>query len=105
VISNNQLRLYCRSIARPAIAQRRHLVVLAEDWQTAEALIRLSDELRSWTALQFNLIMECQQFDRLEHIDWPRLSFVSTLTTVSRYMKQIMRTYGLDPDHPPTASG
>ena len=32
-----------------------------------------------------------------ERIDWDRLNFVATLTTVSRYMKQIMRTYGLDP--------
>ena len=31
-----------------------------------------------------------------ERIDWDRLNFVATLTTVSRYMKQIMRTYGLD---------
>jgi glycosyltransferase involved in cell wall biosynthesis len=32
-----------------------------------------------------------------ERIDWPRLNFVATLTTVSRYMKHLMRGYGVDP--------
>jgi glycosyltransferase involved in cell wall biosynthesis len=86
------------NIARPAIAQRRHLVVLAEDWQTAEALIRLSDTLHA-AGLRSNsiLLWNANNSIGFEHIDWSRLSFVSTLTTVSRYMKQIMRTYGLDP--------
>jgi alpha-amylase len=30
-------------------------------------------------------------------IDWDRLRYVATLTTISRYMKQIMRIYGQDP--------
>jgi glycosyltransferase involved in cell wall biosynthesis len=86
------------NIARPAIAQRRHLVVLAEEWQTAEALIRLSDALHA-AGLRSNsiLLWNANNTIGFEHIDWPRLSFVSTLTTVSRYMKQIMRNYGLDP--------
>jgi glycosyltransferase involved in cell wall biosynthesis len=86
------------NIARPAIAQRRHLVVLAEEWHTAEALIRLSDAL--FTAdLRSNAILLWNANNTMgfERIEWPRLSFVSTLTTVSRYMKQIMRSYGLDP--------
>ena len=86
------------NIARPAIAQRRHLVVLAEEWHTAEALIRLSDALYA-ADLRSNAILLWNANNTMgfERIDWPRLSFVSTLTTVSRYMKQIMRYYGLDP--------
>ena len=86
------------NIARPAIAQRRHLVLLAEEWHTAEALIRLSDALYA-ADLRSNAILLWNANNTMgfERIDWPRLSFVSTLTTVSRYMKQIMRTYGLDP--------
>jgi glycosyltransferase involved in cell wall biosynthesis len=86
------------NIARPAIAQRRHLVVLAEEWHTAEALIRLSDALYA-AGLRSNsiLLWNANNTMGFERIDWPRLSYVSTLTTVSRYMKQIMRTYGLDP--------
>jgi glycosyltransferase involved in cell wall biosynthesis len=86
------------NIARSAIVQRRHLVVLAEEWHTAEALIRLSDALYA-ADLRSNAILLWNANNTMgfERIDWPRLSFVSTLTTVSRYMKQIMRTYGLDP--------
>ena len=85
-------------IAAPAIAQGRCLVVLAEEWQTAESLIRLSDQLYA-AGLRANSILlwnanNTKGFDR---IDWKRLDFVCTLTTVSRYMKYIMRDFGLDP--------
>jgi len=85
-------------IVRPAIAQGRHLVVLAEEWQTADTLIHLSDQLHA-VGLRSNSILlwnanNTKGFDR---IDWRRLDFVATLTTVSRYMKHIMRDYGLTP--------
>ncbi len=85
-------------IARPAIAQGRRLVVLAEEWHTAEALIRLSDQLHA-AGLRADsiLLWNANNTKGFERIDWKRLDYVSTLTTVSRYMKQIMRTYGLDP--------
>jgi len=86
------------NIARPAIRQGRHFIVLAEEWHTAETLIQLSDQLhtaglRPYTTLLWN----ANNTKGFERIDWDRLNFVATLTTVSRYMKQIMRTYGLDP--------
>lgn len=87
-----------QQIALSAIQKGRHLVVLAEEWHTAEALIRLSDRLhirglRPYTILMWN----ANNTKGFERIDWDRLNFVATLTTVSRYMKQIMRAYGLDP--------
>ncbi|MGE5221437.1 MAG: glycosyltransferase, partial [Omnitrophica WOR_2 bacterium] len=85
-------------IARPAIEQGRHLVVLAEEWHTAEALIRLSDQLHTKGLRPYSiLIWNANNTKGFERLDWERLNFVATLTTVSRYMKQIMRTYGLDP--------
>jgi len=85
-------------IARPAIRQGRRVVVLAEEWQTAEALIRLSDQLHA-AGLRADsiLLWNANNTKGFERIDWKRLDFVSTLTTVSRYMKQIMRALGLDP--------
>lgn len=85
-------------IAIPAIVRGRRLVVLAEEWQTAALLIRLSDQLHA-AGLRSNSILlwnanNTKGFDR---IDWKRLDYVSTITTVSRYMKHIMRYYGLDP--------
>jgi glycosyltransferase involved in cell wall biosynthesis len=85
-------------IARPVIDHGRHLVVLAEEWHTAEALIQLSNQLHSAGLRSYSILLwnanNTMGFDR---IDWSRLGYVATLTTVSRYMKQIMRTYGLDP--------
>lgn len=84
-------------IARPAIEAGRHLVVLAEEWHTAEALIRLSDQLHSSGLRHYSVLLwnanNTKGFDR---IDWNRLNFVATLSTVSRYMKHIMRTNGSD---------
>jgi glycosyltransferase involved in cell wall biosynthesis len=88
----------CQEIARKAAFEGRQLVVLAEDWQTVESLCNLSDELhkeglRQYSALIWNA-NNTMGFDRL---DWTRLSFLSTVTTVSRYMKQLMRLWNQDP--------
>lgn len=86
------------NIARPAIRQGRHLIVLAEEWHTAQALIHISDQLHTEGLRPFTtLLWNANNTKGFERIDWDRLNFVATLTTVSRYMKQIMRTYGLEP--------
>jgi glycosyltransferase involved in cell wall biosynthesis len=87
-----------KQIARPAIEQGRQVVVLAEEWQTADALIRLSDQLHE-AGLRRNAILLWNANNTMgfERIDWERLKYVATLTTVSRYMKQLMRTYEVDP--------
>jgi len=85
-------------IARPAIESGRHLVVLAEEWHTAKALTLLSDQLHIAGLRQNStLLWNANNTKGFDRIDWDRLNFVGTLTTVSRYMKQIMRTYGFDP--------
>jgi glycosyltransferase involved in cell wall biosynthesis len=85
-------------IALPAIQQGRRLVVLAEEWHTAEALIRLSDQLHAAGLRQYTVLLwNANNTMGFERIDWPRLNYVASLTTVSRYMKQLMRGYGMDP--------
>jgi glycosyltransferase involved in cell wall biosynthesis len=84
-------------IARPAIEGGRHLVVLAEEWHTAQALIRLSDQLHAGGLRPFSILLwNANNTKGFERIDWERLNFVAALTTVSRYMKHIMCTYGMD---------
>jgi len=85
-------------IARPAIDKGHRVVVLSEEWHTAEALCRIGDRLRD-TGLRRQVVLlwnanNTMGFDR---IDWPRLNFATTITTVSRYMKHIMWNYGVDP--------
>ncbi|MFH1382294.1 MAG: glycosyltransferase family 4 protein [Chloroflexota bacterium] len=85
-------------IARPAVATGKLLVVLGEEWHTAEAVCRLSDQLRDKgirdRAVLFWNANNTFGFDR---INWHRLAATSIITTVSRYMKQIMRDVGVNP--------
>ncbi len=60
-------------IARPAIEQGRHLVVLAEEWHTAEALIRLSDQLHAGGLRPYSILLwNANNTKGFEKIDWSR---------------------------------
>jgi glycosyltransferase involved in cell wall biosynthesis len=86
------------NIARPAIERGRYFVVLAEEWHTAQALIRISDQLHLEGLRPYSVLLwNANNTKGFEKIDWDRLNSVATPTTVSRYMKQIMRAYHLDP--------
>jgi glycosyltransferase involved in cell wall biosynthesis len=87
-----------KDIAEPAIAQGKVVVVIGEDWHTAEAISRTSDVLH-WHGLRDRaLIMwNCNSLMSLHRINWGRLNFTSTITTVSRYMKHRLWGYGVNP--------
>lgn len=87
-----------QEIARPAVAEGKIVVVMGEDWHTAEAMCRVSDlfhwfGIRQKTLLLWNL----NSLMSLNRIDWQRLNFVTTLCTVSKYMKHKMWQYGVNP--------
>src|SRR5262245_48841291 len=85
-------------LARPAGERGDLVVVLGEEWQMAEAMCRVSDLLhehgqRSRGVLFWNA-NNTMGFHR---INWGRLAFTTTITTVSRYMKHLMWGYGVNP--------
>ncbi len=85
-------------VIRPAITSGLLPVVIAEEWHTAHALIRLSDQLHAAGLRQrCVLFWNANNTMGFHRIDWPRLKFVAQLTTVSRYMKHVMGRRGLDP--------
>lgn len=85
-------------IIRPALAAGRLPVILAEEWHTAEALIRLSDYLHGAGERQrCVLFWNANNTMGFHRVDWPRLNFIAQLTTVSRYMKHLMWQMGLNP--------
>jgi glycosyltransferase involved in cell wall biosynthesis len=84
-------------ILLPAIRKGRVPIVLLEEWQTAECATLISDRL-SAAGVRENVIIawnanNAYSFDR---IDWPRLAITSTITTVSRHMRSIIRARGVD---------
>jgi glycosyltransferase involved in cell wall biosynthesis len=83
-------------MVKPAVARGRTAVVLGEEWHTAEAMCRINDLLRS-QGLRDKAVLfwNVNNTFGFQHIDWTRLAGAVTLTTVSRYMKQIMLGMGL----------
>jgi glycosyltransferase involved in cell wall biosynthesis len=84
-------------IARPAIAQGKIVVIIGEDWQTAEAVSRVSELLAAASLRQRTLIMwNCNSLMSLYRINWVRLAQAATITTVSRYMKHRLWQYDVN---------
>ena len=85
-------------VAAPAISQGKLVAILGEEWQTTEAMCRISDLLHQRglrdKAILFWNANNTLSFNR---IDWGRLNYTTRLTTVSRYMKHIMWGMGLNP--------
>jgi glycosyltransferase involved in cell wall biosynthesis len=85
-------------IIKPALADSKLVVILSEEWHTAEAVCRLSEQLRS-QRLEDRVVTfwNANNTFGFDQVDWPRLAENTTITTVSRYMKQIMRQKGVNP--------
>lgn len=85
-------------IARPVVKEKKKLVVLAEEWHTAECVMRLSDLLHYFGLRDKAVILwNANHTMSFHRINWGRLAFVATLTTVSRFMKHYMWDMGLNP--------
>jgi len=85
-------------VAAPAISQGKLVAILGEEWQTTEAMSRISDllhqrGLRDKAVLFWN----ANNIFSFNRIDWGKLNHTTTVTTVSRYMKHIMWGMGLNP--------
>jgi len=85
-------------IVKPAIAENKMVVVMGEDWHTAEAMCRTSDLLNWFGARrQVLLLWNLNSLMSLHRINWGRLNYVTTICTVSKYMKHRMWGYGVNP--------
>jgi glycosyltransferase involved in cell wall biosynthesis len=82
----------------PHLAAGGRAVILAEEWQTVDAVLHLHwllerRGLRDRVAILWN----ANNTFGFERIDWPRLAEVAAITTVSRYMKHRMWALGVNP--------
>ena len=73
-------------------------VILAEEWQTVDAVLHLDWLLhRAGVRQQVTILWNANNTFGFERIDWNRLMHAAVITTVSRYMKHRMHSLGVDP--------
>ncbi|PQJ33644.1 hypothetical protein BSZ35_02660 [Salinibacter sp. 10B] len=85
-------------IIRPALNAGRLPVIMAEEWHTADTLIRLHDQLSAeGLRARCLLLWNANNTMSFHRVDWARLPQAATLTAVSRYMKHIMWDWGVNP--------
>ncbi len=91
-------RFVAENIVRPAVMKRKLVVVMAEEWHTAQAAINLSDYLHNLGIRDRVVILwNANNIYSFHRINWGALGFTSQITTVSKYMKHEMWKYGLNP--------
>lgn len=85
------------NLMRPAVARGQSVVVLGEDWQTAQAVIDLAaiSRERGW-GRYVSFYWNANNTFGFYRIPWESLKRSARVTTVSRYMKHVMRTEGTE---------
>ncbi|MFH0914449.1 MAG: glycosyltransferase [Chloroflexota bacterium] len=85
-------------VIKPAVQGNRMVIILGEEWQTSEAMWRLGDQLHKMGLRdRAVLFWNANNTFGFDQIDWERLTSTTTITTVSRYMRQIMQGRRLNP--------
>jgi glycosyltransferase involved in cell wall biosynthesis len=91
----------------PPVLARQHLVphlraggsaiILAEEWQTVDAVLHLDHLLEAEGVRgRARILWNANNVFGFERIDWARLRKAAEITTVSRYMKQAMKSFGVE---------
>jgi glycosyltransferase involved in cell wall biosynthesis len=85
-------------VLRPHLEGGGRSVVMAEEWQTVDAVLHLHWLLRrAGLRDRVSMLWNANNTFGFEQIAWKQLAAAATITTVSRYMKQCMRAVGVDP--------
>jgi glycosyltransferase involved in cell wall biosynthesis len=85
------------TVIRPAIDHDENVIILSEEWHTAEATCRLGEQLKAAGLRdRTEILWNANNTFGFDRIDWKRLGENSTVTTVSRYMKHVMREKGIN---------
>jgi glycosyltransferase involved in cell wall biosynthesis len=89
-------------IGRPAIHTGKRLVVISEEWQTAQAAIELSDQLHhAGLRDRAELLWNANNTYGFDRVDWPRLVFTNRIMTVSRFMRAELLRFGINAEVQP----
>jgi glycosyltransferase involved in cell wall biosynthesis len=81
----------------PYLRRGGQAVILAEEWQTVDAVLHLDWLLRvSGARDRVAIYWNANNTFCFDRIDWRRLSEAAEITTVSNYMSRLMRPLGVD---------
>jgi glycosyltransferase involved in cell wall biosynthesis len=87
-----------REMLLPYVQNGGHAVILAEEWHTVDAVLHLDWLLREAQVRdQVTILWNANNTFSFHRIDWRRLAEAAIITTVSRYMKQLMQRWGVNP--------
>ncbi len=82
----------------PAVQGGEQVVVLAEEWHTVHAVLHLDWLLRERGVRgAVTMLWNANNTFGFDRVDWGRLDAAAVVTTVSRYMRHLMRPLGVDP--------
>jgi len=82
----------------PLLRAGESVVVLAEEWQTVDAVLHLDWLLQlAGVRDRAHVFWNANNVFGFDRIDWKRLAAAACITTVSRYMKHLMWRLGVDP--------
>lgn len=82
----------------PHLLSGGRAVIIAEEWQTVNALLHLDWLLRkAGLRHRVTLSWNANNIYGFDHIDWSKLERAAQITTVSRYMNLMMRGFGVSP--------
>lgn len=85
-------------IIKSATFLNKKVVVLAEEWHTASAAINLHRIIKNNSLeKEVTIFWNANNTYFLDRINWRELCDAAVITTISRYMKQIMCRLGLNP--------
>lgn len=85
-----------REVMEPHLRAGGRAVVLAEEWQTVESVLKLHALLEgAGLRRQGTLLWNANNVFGFERIPWAGLARAATITTVSRYMKHCMQEWGV----------
>jgi glycosyltransferase involved in cell wall biosynthesis len=85
-------------VVGPASEAGRTVALLGEEWQTAATVVAASDRLHALSLRhRCAVLWNANNTFGFDRIDWRRLSYVAAVTTVSRYMRQLMLRWGVRP--------
>jgi glycosyltransferase involved in cell wall biosynthesis len=94
---SDSLPPYLTDVVRSHAQEGGRAVILAEEWQTADAVLHLDDVLRRGGLRdRVSLLWNANNVFGFDRIQWDSLAKAARITTVSRYMKYQMRNHGVE---------